>query len=215
LKVALSHNYCMTCMLLKEIANFAKKKNIGLTMIITNKYINILDYSIKKLQRCAAHGLIFRHFPLLMLSSMTENQLNEYRTMFFKDLTRGSLDANFWSSVPQHHFDETCKHIKLAFQGFLYKRTFEIAPSSMTDNRVCEAVFAFCTLRFPDQEIWEEMMKIDHKSTIPFICFIIHFSGPQARTNKSLSLCSSMQACQCIHFFVSLEQYLSIENRQA
>jgi len=67
LKVALAHNYYMTCMLWREIADFAKKKNIGLTTIIT-KYINILDYSIKKLQRCTTHGLIFKHFRLLMLS---------------------------------------------------------------------------------------------------------------------------------------------------
>jgi len=55
LKVALAHNYYMTCMLWREIANFAMKKNIGLTLIITDKYINILDYSIKKLQRCGAN----------------------------------------------------------------------------------------------------------------------------------------------------------------
>jgi len=47
-------------MLWREIADFAMKKNIGLTMIITDKYINILDYSIKKLQRCTAYGLIFK-----------------------------------------------------------------------------------------------------------------------------------------------------------
>jgi len=107
LKVALAHNYYMICMLWREIADFAKKKNIGLKMIITDKYINILDNSIKKLQRCAAHGLIFKLSPLLMLSGVTANQLNEYRTMFFKDLTDGSLDANFWSSVPQHLLNET------------------------------------------------------------------------------------------------------------
>jgi len=100
LKVALAHNYYMTCMLWREIANFAMKKKIGLTTIITDKYINISDYPIKKLQRCTANGLIFKHFPLLMLSGMTSNQLNEYRTMFFNDLIHGSLDAHFWSSVP-------------------------------------------------------------------------------------------------------------------
>jgi len=77
LKVALAYNYYMTCMLWREIADFEMKKNIGLTTIITNKYINISDYSLKKLQRCAAQGLIFKHFLLLILSGMTANQLNE------------------------------------------------------------------------------------------------------------------------------------------
>jgi len=151
LKVALAHNYCMTCMLWRGIADFGKK-NMRLTMIITDKYINILDYSIKKLQRCTAHGLIFKHFPLLMLSGMTANQLNEYGTMFFKDLRHGSLDANFWSSIPQHLLNKTCKNIKLAFQGFLYESKFKIAHSSVTHKSIHEAVpsalSSFLTKRF-------------------------------------------------------------------
>jgi len=120
LKVALAHNYYMTCMLWREIADFAIKKNMRLTMIITDKYINILDYSIKKLQRCAAHGLIFmklqrcaahglifKHFPLLMLSGMTANQINEYRTLFFNNLMHRTIKESFWSSFPQHLLDET------------------------------------------------------------------------------------------------------------
>jgi len=95
--------------------------------------------------------------------------------MFFKDLTDGSLDANFWSSIPQHLLNDTHKHIKLAFQGFLYESKFKIAHSSVTDKRVCEAVCAFRTLRFPDQEIWEEVMKIDcEKQKVPFISFIVY-----------------------------------------
>jgi len=39
--------------------------------ILRNKYINISDYSIKKLQRCTAHGLIFKNFPLLMFVPVT------------------------------------------------------------------------------------------------------------------------------------------------
>jgi len=95
-----------------------------------------------------------------MLSGMTANQLNEYSTMFFKDITtRGSFDANFWSSVPQHLLDKTCKHIQLAFQGFLYEYKFEIAHSSSTHQSDHEALQAFKALRFPDQEIWKEMNK--------------------------------------------------------
>jgi len=36
LKVALAHNYYMTCILWREIANFAMKKKIGLTTIINH-----------------------------------------------------------------------------------------------------------------------------------------------------------------------------------
>jgi len=174
LKVALAHNYYMTCILWREIANFAMKKKIGLTMIITNNYINILDYSIKKLQRCAAHGLIFKHFPLLMLSGMTANQLNEYGTMFFNDITRGSLNAHFWSSVPQHLLNDTCKHIKLAFQGFLYEYKFEIAHNSVTHQSIHEAICAFHALKFPDQEGGDQSRQQKATSTLPFICFIVH-----------------------------------------
>jgi len=178
LKVALAHNYYMTCMLWREIANFVMKKKIGLTTIITNKYINISDYSIKKLQRCAAHGLIFKHFPLLVLSGVTANQLNEYRTMFINDLGHGSLNAHFWSSVPQHLLDETHKHIKLAFQGFLYKCKFEIAHSSVTNKSINEAVHAFSTLKFPDQEIWKEMIKVDDKKQqVPSPLFVLLFTN--------------------------------------
>jgi len=88
-----------------------------------------------------------------MLSGMTANQLNEYRTMFFNDLMHGSINAHFWSSVPQHLLDDTCKHIKLEFQGFLYKCKFEIAHSSVTKESFHEAVCAFSSLKFPDQEI--------------------------------------------------------------
>jgi len=177
LKVALAHNYYMTCMLWREIANFEMKK-IGLTTIITNKYINISDYSIKKLQRCAAHGLIFKHFPLLMLSGVTANQLNEYGTMFFNDLMHGSLDEHFWSSVPQHILDETCKHIKLAFQGFLYEYKFKIAHNSVTHQSIHEAICAFRALKFPDQEIWKEMIKADNKKQqVPSPLFVSLFTN--------------------------------------
>jgi len=179
LKVALAHNYYMTCMLWREIANFAIKKKIGLTSIITDKYINMSDYSIKKLQRCAAHSLIFKHFPLLMLSGMTANQLNEYGIMFFNDITtHGSFNTNFWSSVPQHLLDNTCKHIQLAFQSFLYKYKFEIADSSLTHQRVLEAVHAFKVLRFLDQEIWKEMNKAENeKKQVPSPLFVSLFTN--------------------------------------
>jgi hypothetical protein len=168
LKVALAHNYYMTCMLWREIADFAMKKKIGLTSIITDKYINISDYSIKKLQRCAAHGLIFKHFPLLMLSGVTANQLNEYGSMFFSNITSGSSKPHFWSSVPQHLLDETRKHIQLVFQGFLYKYKFEIADSSLTHQRVLEAVYAFKALRVPYQEIWREMNNAENEKQRDF-----------------------------------------------
>jgi len=178
LKVALAHNYYMTCMLWREIADFAMKK-IGLTLIITNKYINMSDYSIKKLQRCTAHSLIFKHFPLLMLSGMTANQLNEYSTIFFNDITtRGSFNANFWSSIPQHLLDKTCKHIQLAFQGFLYKYKFKISHSSLTHQSVHEALQAFRALRFPDQEIWKEMTKAENeKQWVPSPLFVSLFTN--------------------------------------
>jgi len=98
--------------------------------------------------------------------------------MFFDDLMHGSLDANFWSSVPQHLLNETCKHIKLAFQGFLYKSKFKIAHSSVTHKSVHEALHAFCALRFPDQENWEEMMKIDNKKQqVPSLLFVSLFTN--------------------------------------
>jgi len=177
LKVALAHNYYMTCMLWREIADFAMKKKIGLTLIITDKYINISDYSIKKLQRCAAHSLIFKHFPLLMLSGVTANQLNEYGTMFFNNITTsGSSKSHFWSSVPQHLLDKTCKHIQLVFQGFLYEYKFEIADSSSTHQRILEAVYAFKVLRVPDQEIWTKMNKAENeKQLVPSPLFVTTF----------------------------------------
>jgi len=71
---------------LYDLADFAKKKNFGLAMNITDKYINILDYSIKKIHRVAAHGLIFKHFPLLMLSGVTANQLMSMGLCFLMTL---------------------------------------------------------------------------------------------------------------------------------
>jgi len=127
---------------------------------------------------------------------MTANQLNEYGTMFFSDITTsGSRESHFWSSVPQHLLNKTRKHIQLAFQGFLYEYKFEIADSSSTHQRVLEAVYAFKALRVPDQEIWMEMNKAEiEKQRVPSPLFVSLFTNFCSDTGLR-SVCQRAQYC--------------------
>jgi len=147
---------------------FCREEQYG----IEEDYHQQAHQHFRLLHQETSHGLIFKHYPLLRLSGVTANQLNEYGTMFFNHLGNGLINANFWSSVPQHLLDETGKHIRLAFQGFLYKSKFKIAPSSENHQRVHEALCAFDTLKIPNQQIWRELLESDtEKQKVPSFCF--------------------------------------------